>query len=282
MTLGQKIRAQRKANNWTQSELAGTEITRNMLSRIESGDALPSLPTLLYLAKRLRVPAGYFLSEDASLFSYKKEAFLPNMKHWYSLGNYKEVVRLYHRDFNEEDDELAYLVAKSAVMCAVDALHRGTLKTAGEYLALAEELAKKTVYTDSALKACIALLAATLSNIQAPRFALKVSDYESLSSDATLEELYRYLAEKTEGYTFLDPLFAEHTAAKALLNEGRYQDALAALTAIENKKSMPGFSVLVLFRLYSDIEACHKELRDYEAAYRYASKRISLLSAFRG
>ena len=266
MTLGQKIRAQRKACGWTQSELAGNEITRNMLSRIESDDALPSLPTLLYLSKRLRVPAGYFISDDSSLLLYKKEAFLPNMKHWYSQGNYKEVIRLYKRDFDEADDEIALLVAESAIKCALDALHRGTLKTANEYLSLAEEFSKKTIYADEKLKAQIELLTVVLANIQAPRFALKISSYETLSADATWEELYRYLAEKTEGYTFKEPLFAAHTAAKSLLNVGRYQDALAALTAIEEQRSNPGFSVLVLFRLYSDIEVCHKELRDYEAA----------------
>ena len=61
MTLGQKLRALRKQKKMTQSALAGTEITRNMLSRIENDDALPSLPTLLYLADRLRVPAGNLL-----------------------------------------------------------------------------------------------------------------------------------------------------------------------------------------------------------------------------
>lgn len=284
MTLGQKIRALRKEKKMTQSALAGTEITRNMLSRIESDDALPSVPTLLYLSERLRVPAGYFLSENASLLAYKKEEFLPALKHHYSLGNYKEVIRLYRRDFgeNETDDELAFLVAQSAVECAKDALHRGAIKTANEYISLAKETKTKTIYADARLDALITLLSATVENIQLPRFALVGSAYEALSADAAWEELYRYLSEKTAGYTFRDPTFAAHVAAKALLTAGKYQDALAALTALEEQKSNPGFSVLVLFRLYADIEACHKELYNYEEAYRYASKRLSLLAAFRG
>ena len=282
MTLGQKIRALRKEKKMTQSALAGNEITRNMLSRIESDDALPSLPTLLYLAKRLHVPAGYFLSDNASLLNYKKEEFLPAIKHWYSLGNYKEVLRLYHRDFEEADDELGYLVAVSAAECAREAIHRGALKTAGEHLALAKSMAEKTAYADKRLHAVIAMLDAILGNIQMPRFALIASEYAPLAADATWEELYRYLTDNTSEYTFRDPLLAEHVAAKALLTAGKHREALDALTAIESQRATPGFSVLVLFRLYADIEACYKELFNYEEAYRYASKRLSLLAAFRG
>ena len=282
MTLGQKIRDLRKEKKMTQSALAGTEITRNMLSRIESDDALPSLPTLLYLSERLRVPAGYFLSENASLFAYKKEEFLPAIKHWYSLGNYKEVIRLYRRDFDEADDELAFIVARSAIECARESLHHGAIKTATEYLSLAKEMKSRTIYADKHLDALITLLTATLENIQLPKFALTGSAYESLAADAVWEELYRYLSEKTAGYHFRDPIFAAHASAKASLSAGKYKEALAALEALEEQKSNPGFSVLVLFRLYGDIETCHKELYNYEAAYRYASKRLSLLAAFRG
>ncbi len=281
MTLGQKIRALRKEKKQTQSELAGEEITRNMLSRIESDDALPSLSTLIYLAERLGVPAGYFLSEDASLLSYQKEARLPNMKHYFALKNYKEVVRLYRRDFTEADDELAYMVAYAAAECAREAIHRGTMKTAGEYLDLAKEMRKKTIYADARLDALITLLDALLGNLQQPRFALADSAYEALAADAAWEELYRYLAEKTAGYEFRDPTFAAHARAKALLTAGKHKDALAALLEIEGQRSNPSFSVLVLFRLYGDLEACYKELLNYEEAYRYASKRLSLLSAFR-
>jgi len=48
------------------------------------------------------------------------------------------------------------------------------------------------------------------------------------------------------------------------------------------KRKIGYFSVLVLFRIYSDLEICHKELRNFEAAYRYSAKKLSLLSAFRG
>ena len=43
MNIGEKIRKLRNGKLMTQAELAGTQITRNMLSQIESGTAMPSL-----------------------------------------------------------------------------------------------------------------------------------------------------------------------------------------------------------------------------------------------
>lgn len=47
MDIGKKIREIRTEKLMTQSQLAGDEITRNMLSRIENGAALPSLGTVM-------------------------------------------------------------------------------------------------------------------------------------------------------------------------------------------------------------------------------------------
>ena len=63
MSIGEKIRELRVAKLMTQAELAGTQITRNMLSCIENGSANPSLSTVLYIAGRLNVPAGFLLAE---------------------------------------------------------------------------------------------------------------------------------------------------------------------------------------------------------------------------
>jgi transcriptional regulator with XRE-family HTH domain len=56
MEIGSKIKKLRTAKLMTQAELAGPQITRNMLSQIENGSALPSLSTIVYIAERLNVP----------------------------------------------------------------------------------------------------------------------------------------------------------------------------------------------------------------------------------
>ena len=74
MSIGDKIKNIRCAKMMTQQELAGEFITRNMLSRIENGFALPSIPTLVYLAEKLGVPAGYLLADESEEFQYRKNA----------------------------------------------------------------------------------------------------------------------------------------------------------------------------------------------------------------
>lgn len=53
--LGRLIKEARLAKKMTQSEVVGTFITRNMLSQIESGTAIPSIKTLEYLSKKLDI-----------------------------------------------------------------------------------------------------------------------------------------------------------------------------------------------------------------------------------
>ncbi|AWB45857.1 hypothetical protein DCC85_17795 [Paenibacillus sp. CAA11] len=83
-TIGAKIRQLRKQQGLTQTALAGTHMTKSMLSQIENGRALPSMRSLQYLAERLGQDAGYFLEEDGRLVTelvakaereYKKKAY---------------------------------------------------------------------------------------------------------------------------------------------------------------------------------------------------------------
>ena len=61
LEIGEKIKTLRQSKRMTQAELSGDQITRNMLSLIENGSALPSLPTIIYIAERLNVPVECFL-----------------------------------------------------------------------------------------------------------------------------------------------------------------------------------------------------------------------------
>jgi len=96
--LGQRIKEARLAKKMTQTEVVGSFITRNMLSQIESGNAVPSMKTLTYLAKVLELPPAVLLpdttdstsdsteqsannavspvSPDATTFYHAKEAYL--------------------------------------------------------------------------------------------------------------------------------------------------------------------------------------------------------------
>ena len=80
MKLGEKIRLARLNAGMTQSQLAGDFITRNMLSQIENGLAMPSLQTALYIADKLGIDAGILFSEGDDKSAYFVTRKLPELK----------------------------------------------------------------------------------------------------------------------------------------------------------------------------------------------------------
>ena len=64
MELGQRIKQARLEAGLSQRQLAGEQMTRNMLSCLEHDKAKPSLDTLVYLSQALGKPVGYFLGEE--------------------------------------------------------------------------------------------------------------------------------------------------------------------------------------------------------------------------
>lgn len=66
MELGQRLKQARLEVGLSQRQLCGEHLTRNMLSQIENGSALPSMNTLSYLAGRLGRPISFFLEEETA------------------------------------------------------------------------------------------------------------------------------------------------------------------------------------------------------------------------
>lgn len=54
MNLGEKLKQLRRLRGVTQKELAGDFLTRNMLSQIERGVAMPSYATIALLSKKAK------------------------------------------------------------------------------------------------------------------------------------------------------------------------------------------------------------------------------------
>lgn len=73
--IGARIRVRRQACCLTQQALAEGIVTRNMLSQIENGTALPSVRTLEEFAKRLDVTAGWLLSGGGDELFNARQAF---------------------------------------------------------------------------------------------------------------------------------------------------------------------------------------------------------------
>ena len=82
--LGKRLKTARLSKKMTQSEVAGTFITRNMLSLIESGSAAPSMKTLEYLSEVLELPMEKLLSD-----SFEESSEIPDFQ---TLKNAKKLL----------------------------------------------------------------------------------------------------------------------------------------------------------------------------------------------
>lgn len=281
MTLGEKIRARRKELDMTQAALAGGQITRNMLSCIESDAATPSLATLRYLADRLGLPIGYFFCPEGEEFFYRKQTCYPRLLSLFRAGSYAECLRTFEKELGECDDELGLMMAICAFSCGRRAWQNGAFESAVTYFVSAEDYTNETVYPTAAIRAGCRLLLPISANVQAPLLEFNEPGYLDCLREAGCLDIYCYLTERADHYVFENRFYADHLAARALLREGKYGEALPLLSRIEDQKGDPAVSAFLLFRLYGDLEVCHRETGDFEGAYRYASKRMTLLTAFR-
>jgi transcriptional regulator with XRE-family HTH domain len=101
-TVGEKIKTMRKSLGMTQSELAGEEMTKSMLSQIENNVSNPSMKTLQFIAARLNKSVSYFLEEndfaDSSLhqkeneISRFEEEWINNINELIDMNKVKEAI----------------------------------------------------------------------------------------------------------------------------------------------------------------------------------------------
>lgn len=257
MELGERIRQARLEAGLSQRQVCGEVITRNMLSLIENGAALPSMDTLRYLAARLGKPVGWFLEEQAVL-SPNQECMARARQCWQAGdgGGALEALEAYRGPdamFDSEKGLLAYLACLALARRALEegrqpyALH--LLEKAGQevspYITPAQEQARQVL----------------LARAGAPA---------RLDGDGLL--LVRAeLALKADPARCLEILQAaeDRNAARWLWLAGQarfglkdYAAAAQALGAVE----------AVYPQAIAMLEVCYRELGDFKRAYEYACK----------
>lgn len=278
MTLGKKIKELRVKKRLTQADLAADKITRNMLSAIESDKASPSLDTLRHIASVLEVPLPFLLSEDNDLFFYMKKERMPAIRRALETKSYNTCISIITK-FETLDDELMFILAKSYFEVAVAATKRGALETAKKQLLLAREYCSKTLYDTFRFESAIPIYLAIAENVNAPLLEFDKAAYAGLTANSFDYEFYRYLILDFD-FNYSNYQLRTHIAAKRLIKERRYHDALALLLDIEKTKSEYEYNAYIMYGVYSDLDNCYKQLYDFESAYRFASKRLSLMEAF--
>lgn len=279
MKLGEKIRAERKRLGLTQNAIAGNFITRNMLSAIESGKVSPSLETLRYLSQTLNLPIGYLLDDDADLFFYKKEVKIFEIRKAYETQKYHKCISLIE-DLGSMDDEIRYLFVASAFYYGRKLTIEGNLRHAEEYFSLCLREIDGCIYPTQEFRTLIPLYTAVIHNIQSPLLELDAEAFKNKIFSSYDYEFFHYL-HQNQDFIYKNETFRLHIKAKSLLKARKYHEAIAILHQLEDMKGPDQYNSCVILGIYIDLELCYKELLNFEKAYRYANKRISLLEGFR-
>lgn len=294
MNIGNRIKELRLSRRMTQADLAGHEITRNMLSRIENGAALPSVGTVIYLADRLGVPASLLLAEDDDDFLFYKNSLLGRIKKALSDKSY-EMCRDMCREILDHgsDDEIAFIYIRATYLLAESCLLDGHLRRCCTLLDTVMKSADMTCYDTSVYRFCATDLFYHLKEISPSLYCEQYTDacVPLVYRISSISELCRYLniaKELKENACFdkdtdislcmmENELYTLHLKAKIEMSSGNYKDALSILYSIVNYDGMtPKFIILLVC---DDIERCAKQTGDYKSAYEYSKNKLSLLES---
>lgn len=265
MELGQRIKAARLEKGLSQRALCGNVITRNMLSLIENGSAKPSMDTLRYLSAQLEKPIGYFLEE--SCVSPNQTCILaargmPEDQLVEALKDYKAPDEVF-------DPEYYLLMAIGAMALAEKAIEENRLPLAGQYLSQAKDAGKASIYYTPELEQRRLLLCFRAKTDSAADLAAGLPDRREetlLRAEAALEEkaysrcasFLDSMAERDDTWYFL--------RGEACLAQQKYDQAAQHYLRIENQDK----------RICSRLEACYRELGDFEKAYHYIRKSLTV------
>lgn len=146
--LGRRLKEARLARKMTQSEVVGDFITRNMLSQIESGTAMPSVKTLEYLSKALEIPLDVLLADENGEETTLE--ILLQAKEYFRMGNYEGVIHVLEPERGGDSilfDEVQALLARSFLFMAqeekkkLESLDKGKREALPERAGVQERLA---------------------------------------------------------------------------------------------------------------------------------------------
>ena len=290
MTIGEKIKFLRLSKKLTQSAICGDLITRNMLSRIENGAALPSLPTLKQLADALGVSAGYFLDAGDDPFPYQKLALMPPIKEAFKKGDYTSALAL--SASLDKDDEIAYIEAASFFALGYEAYRKGRLMTAEKLLLSSQEAAKSSLYAEDTLVKkndyYLSLIRRTKENKlhevtldEGDRFAEEIEYYLYLYMlHITKTTRYDIAAAIYDTMRFQSTLFRKHINARLSLLARNNSRAATLLEELAEEMQTSDCDPVFALNVLTDRESLAGALGDYEAAYRALLQKNALLEAF--
>jgi transcriptional regulator with XRE-family HTH domain len=288
MKIGEKIKKLRTAKLMTQSELAGSEITRNMLSRIENGAALPSLGTIIYIASRLNVSPGFLISEGSDEDIYYKYTEIINIKKAYMTEDYRICRDMCKRTESNGDDEIMMILAECNLEIAIEDFNHGKLRSACAYFDEAIEACTMTIYNTERIMAKVGAYFRYMHAISATLSSNSLDEEDINVYPALTDEFCRYMVvfcnsvEST--YNTNDSFIFEkdrpcfiHLTAREQMKAGNYNDAYLNLHGILTDHEL--IPEPMLYFIFCELEICCREIGDFKSAYEYSNNKMSLLQS---
>ncbi len=281
--IGEKVRALRLSRGMTQKQLAGGQITRSMLSLIESGDASPSLGTLLYLADRLDVPAGYFFLTTADEENhFKKGSVIGALHDAFRDGEYESCIRICDEfPVDSLDDELAFLLAVSCLYKSVSEAGYFSMKEARSWLDKAEDVSGRSVYCRDSFRSAIRYYRLLYGSVCVYPSPAGLAD-ENCAGDYVPADMISYFAAlsnetyRDSGAACVAPSTHEgrHLHALQMIEDGSTAEAAKRLRELSLDPELPFY---MHYPVLCDLEKAANALEDLRLAYSASRRKLELM-----
>ena len=261
MTLGQRIRKARQEAGLSQRQLAGEEMTRNMLSALEHDGANPSVGTLRYLSEKLCKPISYFLGED--VIAGEDAARMEEARKAYRSGEYQRCLEQAWEIGESFHAEASFLRALALMELARAAIEDGRLPYGKELLEQSRAAAEESPYFPHIHREWVLLMARTdggkvLSELRGEDEALALRAKRALEDGEIrrAQALLEAVAERNEEWYYL--------RGEVYFRQKDYKEAARCFHRAEER--MPR-------QTGKRLEICYRELEDFKMAYYYATKK---------
>ena len=265
--LGQRLKQARIEAGLSQRQLCGQEITRNMLSQIESGKAKPSMQTLQYLAQQLGKPVSWFLEEDT--VTSPNQQIMEAARQAYAGREYAhclEQLQAYQSPDALFDWEMQLLFGLSAMALAEQARTEGRDIYAASLLEKAGQAGQQTPYYTPAMERERLLILYEIQPEKAEELAsLLPADDRELMLRARALQAGDDWEESTKVLSAVRKKDGEYHCllGKAFMEQREYARAVSHF--LQAEQDYPQLCIKAL-------EICYRELEDYKMAYHYACK----------
>lgn len=285
--IGKKIRKQRLSCGMTQKELAGDVISRNMLSMIESGNALPSLETLIHISETLSVSPAFFFADDTEIKLFGKNQDIGTVYNYIDSAEYQKAAELC-LGYADTDTEMRTLLTLSYMKAAEAFIDKYMLSSAAAYLQSAAEYAKSIPYLGQRIdRACTYTLTLfdcvskdILPDIPTDTGTFTGIPYTFLAYISACKLLIDGDVDAASAIVrsgMLSEFYSLHIRGSIVMKSGDYE---SATTLLDLALTSEGGGFFSRYRLLRDLEICRKNVGNFEQAYALSTSRMEMLGMF--